>query len=166
MKYKRIISILIILSFCALIYMFFIQKRNYHSMTPQYTKEEGLEFGKEVMKTGSEYSFRQLYFAPIEMVPYSFVMANKYHSADGCWSMYQYIINLFDDNDIEIDSMSESIAMGYLKRGADLKDEWCTEYIISLYQKGGVFFPPDSVLAKYYSEQYEHIKANKHSLNR
>jgi hypothetical protein len=135
-------------------------------MTPQYTKEEGLEFGKEVMTTGSEYSFRQLYFAPIDMVPYSFVMANKYNSANGCWNMYQYIIDLFDNNGIEIDSLSESIAMGYLKRGADLKDEWCTEYIISLYKKGGVFFSPDSVLAKYYSEQYEHIKVNKQSSNR
>lgn len=127
-------------------------------VTPRYTKAEGLEFGRDVMSTGNETSYEQLIFSPIDRVPYSFVMANKYNSANGCWAMYSYITELFKNNDIEIDSLSESIALGYLKRGADLGDRWCTQCLISEYKKGGKHFSPNTTLVKYYSEKLKTIE--------
>lgn len=156
---KRICTIVaIILSIIVLLLVYDKQK---HSgglhVTPSYTEAEGLEFGKDVMRTGNETSYEQLIFSPIDRVPYSFVMANKYNSANGCWAMYSYITELFKNNNIEIDSLSESIALGYLKRGADLGDKWCIQYIISTYKKGGKFFSPDTSLANYYRKKLDKI---------
>ncbi|MCQ2740475.1 MAG: hypothetical protein MJ237_09685 [bacterium] len=126
-------------------------------MTPKYSEKEGLAFARDVMNSGDEFAYQQLKFSPVNQGPYSFIMANKYNSATACWNMYRHIYDLFEENNIELDSMSESIAIGYLKRGADLGDKLCIEHFISIYKRGGNFFSADSMLIDYYKRKLHDI---------
>lgn len=154
-KYFPLIGIVII---SAITYLLIERKSDKLYVSPKYTEIEGLDLAKNVMITGNENSYSQLAFAPIDIIPYTFVMANKYNSANACWDMYEYIHAIFEKNNIEIDSMSEAIALGYLKKAADLRDTFCIENIIPLYEIGGTNIAPDSVLAKYYRDLLNDIR--------
>ena len=133
-------------------------------LTPRYTEEEGLEIGSLVVESGNEDLYSLLYYAPINRFPYAFVMANKYNSALGCHDMYDCILLFFEEQHIEIDSVSENIAFNYLKKGMELGDEDCIQELVIIYENGGKYIQPDSTKAKYYKDMLMRLKCAKEKI--
>ena len=84
----------------------------------------------------------------VSIVDESIVMSSK-NSALACYYMYDRITSAFDKMHEPIDSISNSIALMYLRRSADLGDEHSNR-ILAIRYKNGYGIKKDTCLFRYY----------------
>lgn len=112
------------------------------------SNEEIIVLRQKVLSNGDKYSYSRLiaYYSDrdnyYELFPYTLIMADKYHNADGYFQMYydmikinnngkfnpQLIVNL-DQNDIDF-------VLSNLLRGAKLNDTDCKVFLAKHYKNG------------------------------
>ncbi|MBS7363437.1 MAG: hypothetical protein KIH03_06465 [Paludibacteraceae bacterium] len=93
----------------------------------------------------------------VPIVDESIVMSSK-NNALACYYMYDRIISAFDKMHVPIDSISNSIALMYLRRSADLGDEHSNRILAIRYQNGyGI--EKDSCLFAYYIRRADSLRA-------
>ena len=92
----------------------------------------------------------------VPIVDESIVMSSK-NNALACYYMYDRIISAFDKMHVPIDSISNSIALMYLRRSADLGDEHSNRILAIRYQNGyGI--EKDTCLFRYYISRSDSLR--------
>jgi hypothetical protein len=92
----------------------------------------------------------------VSIVDESIVMSSK-NNALACYYMYDRIISAFDKMHVPIDSISNSIALMYLRRSADLGDEHSNRILAIRYQNGyGI--KKDTCLFRYYISRSDSLR--------
>ena len=92
----------------------------------------------------------------VSIVDESIVMSSK-NNPLACYYMYDRIISAFDKMHEPIDSISNSIALMYLKRSADLGDEHSNRILAIRYQNGyGI--KKDTCLFRYYISRSDSLR--------
>lgn len=88
-----------------------------------------------------------------EFLIYSMIMANKYNYPRAYYNVYYCLTSVFEHHSYaEIDKTTKELAIGYLKRGVELKDAVSTKYLGDLYLEGR-FVNKDTVLGKKLEEE-------------
>lgn len=146
-----IVMVMIFQSICA--------QRIEWSLTPTFTEKESIDLRKRLMKgdTVAYYNYVFCYskLSP-ECLPYALFMANNYHYQAAYYDVYASILYLYQDYDLEVDSISYSFAFQYLLKGAELGSLNCNSDLAAIYYLGNRFVPRDTVKAKeFWTKEYE-----------
>ena len=91
----------------------------------------------------------------VSIVDESIVMSSK-NNALACYYMYDRITSAFDKMHEPIDSISNSIALMYLRRSADLGYEYSNR-ILAIKYKNGYGIKKDTCLFRYYLSRYDSL---------
>ncbi|WP_281309691.1 hypothetical protein [Flavobacterium flavigenum] len=113
------------------------------------SKNEISNYQNEIIRTGNKDAYLQLmlYYRNNQdsiytLLPYTFIMANKYNNPDAFLELYQNLIKL-NNNGIYKDSLIVNLrkqeadyALSFLKRGSELNDVDCKVFLAKHYEKG------------------------------
>lgn len=102
---------------------------------------------------------------PIDLLPYSLVMADKYSSAIACYDIAYILLHWYSVNNIKMDSTLHDMMFSYLEKGCDGKDCLCCQQLATIYFIGDIFIPVDTSLAKYYAIRSSIYSNEKDSLS-
>lgn len=131
------------------------------TITPNFTEEENIQFEKSIILLGDIESYKKYslhHYGP-EMLQYSIIMACKYNYPRAYFDVYDHIVeNLYEYNNVTIDSMTWHIAFQFLKKGAELKDPSALRKMISIYKNGNHYITPDSTMEAAYKKELYKIK--------
>lgn len=129
-----------------------------HSM---YTIEDVTSFREILDSTLSDWDYWVLLLAAnqnnVSVLEESIVMSSK-NNALACYYMYERITRSFNKMHVPIDSFSNSIALMYLKRSADLGSEKSNR-ILSIKYKNGYGIEKDSCLSLYYKRRSDSLRS-------
>lgn len=90
---------------------------------------------------------------PIDLFPYSLLMADKYSYAIACYDIAYILLDWYSTNKIKMDSTLYDMMISYLKKGCREKDHQCCQLLSTIYFIGDIFTPRDTFLAKDYAIQ-------------
>jgi hypothetical protein len=122
------------------------------------SQEELNIFKQESINRGDNYSYSRLivYYGDkdnyYELLPYSFIMANKYKNVDGYFQVYYDLIKINNDGKYEeklilnLDEETKSFALSNLMKGAMLGDGDCRDFLARHYRQG-LGFPKNEKIA-------------------
>lgn len=102
---------------------------------------------------------------PIDLLPYSLVMADKHSYAIACHDIAYILLHWYSVNKIKMDSSLHDMMFSYLEKGCDGKDYQCCQQLAEIYFIGDIFIPVDTSLAKYYAIQSSIYSNDKDSLS-
>lgn len=102
---------------------------------------------------------------PIDLLPYSLVMADKCSSAIACYDIAYILLHWYSVNKIKMDSSLHDMMFSYLEKGCDGKDCLCCQQLATIYFIGDIFIPVDTSLAKYYAIRSSIYSNEKDSLS-
>ena len=111
------------------------------------SKDEILNFRSKALKSGDRYSYSRLiiHYENInsyELLPCSFVMANKYDNPDAFLEIYQSLIKLNNKDTfkesliLNLQKEESDFILSFLKRGAILNDIDCKVFLAKHYRNG------------------------------
>lgn len=115
-------------------------------------------YKKAVIQKGDDYSFTRLtiFYSDksnyYELLPYSFIMAEKYKSVDGYFQIYYDLIRINNNGKYEerlilnLDEETKSFALSNLMKGAMLGDGDCRGFLAKHYRQG-LGFPKNEQIA-------------------
>lgn len=100
-------------------------------------------------KTYCEYKSK----SPIDVLPYSLLMANKYSYPAAYYDISYFLISWYSSNEVKMDSILYSTILSYLERGCSARDYQCCQLLAIIYFVGDIYTTRDTLLAKEYAIQ-------------
>jgi hypothetical protein len=126
---------------------------DYHELT----ESEIISCKQNVYENGDEECYKDLIlsyadnYESTELFPLTYLMASKYNNGYACRHLYQSIIKINNNYEVENDKgefqnnlllklnkADKEFALYYLMKGSRLKDYNCTSYLSELYENGWV----------------------------
>ena len=157
-----LIFTLVVVLFCNCFITAKCSDENIITITPQYTSQQLDSIKKIFIETGDENAYVEYYgYRNDDELMYSLYMANTYNSTIAQYRIYQIMTEFYNNIGVEIDSLTNALAISYLKRSAEQNNFYaqCELSRLLLYGKG---VTQDTIAAKeYIYRAYEKKKADK-----
>ncbi|GHT32489.1 hypothetical protein FACS189434_04340 [Bacteroidia bacterium] len=103
---------------------------------------------KKILANGDIEAYKNLMFfshaSSGDYLIYSLFMANHYNYPDAYAFVYNYLTELYNKNNIDIDEQTFNLALEYLQKGVDLGSSNAQIRMSELYINGK-YFPQDSI---------------------
>lgn len=126
MKRNKIYLILLIISLSTNLYFGYVLiKEKSLSMRKEYFKEELLD----VSENGYALSRMRLELEPLEALPYAIFCADEKSDGLACYEVYDILKTMYKERDMDMPKHSRAVALSYLRRGANLGDEFCKDVL-------------------------------------
>jgi len=93
--------------------------------------------------------FSFYYDNDIDFIPLTIYMIEQKHYGHACSYMYETILNRLEEYSITPDSITQEYLLYYLKKGIEMNDTACADYMAYLYMKGE-WVDQDTIMAKNY----------------
>lgn len=142
---KRTITLLIMLLSVSVLIC--AQKRNYAA--PGISRALWDKYRKKIFVEGDVDAYNKLNKAsyPEKNLPYLFVMADKYHYPDAYCDVYDVLVHPYENYKVSIDSVTQKLALDYLRKGVELNSLKAKKRMSTLYLYGK-YVPQDTILSK------------------
>ena len=111
---------------------------------------EGIFASNDTSWSIHEYNqFCFYYDNDIDFIPLTIYMIEQKHYGHACSYMYETILNRLEEYSITPDSITQEYLLYYLKKGIEMNDTACADYMAYLYMKGE-WVDQDTIMAKNY----------------
>lgn len=133
------------------------------TITPQYSSSEIQDCKQRLITKGEMNDYACILFSKRKnvsqdyyelLIPYALIFANRYNNANACYHIYFYTKKLYEQYNLDMDSVTSAFIMSYLEKGAQLNDSSCFFELSRIYEEG-VLVPQDSVKAAEYKKRYK-----------
>lgn len=116
------------------------------------TLEEYERLKDRIRETGDKEAYDKFILTHYgyEMLPYAMIMAEKYKLPSAYDDAYYAMLDLYEHNDIKMDTTTWSQALHFLEKGAELNDLKCIMTLHEIYRFGNKYTMPDTTRYRYY----------------
>lgn len=144
-------------------------ENNIYSET--YTESEVRNLKKKVLQEGDVNAYgtlQNIFTMEIDSLcksefMYSLVMANKYNNSHACLDIYYEIMNWYEKNKLDMDTISLNMALHYLFRAYELDSNnfYCISALFDLYNDGKYVTKDEKKAQKYADALFAILRKNK-----